>query len=156
MLVGRLAQCGGVVCCCVGFLKACHPLVCEARCRSTLSHCEFDMKRASILLTALLSAVLAVPAQANGYGHGGWRGGHHGGHGHRGSWGNHWVAPVLGAAIVGGAIYAATTPSYAMPGTVVVQQQYLPPSRVAYFCPTSQQYYPNVPTCQVPWQPVSY
>ena len=113
------------------------------------------MKRASLLLAALLSAVLAVPAQAHGYGHGGGHGGH-GGYGHRGGWGHNWVGPVLGAAIVGGAIYAATTPSYAMPGQVVVQQQYLPPSRVAYFCPTSQQYYPNVPTCQVPWQPVSY
>ena len=36
------------------------------------------------------------------------------------------------------------------------QQQYAPPSRVAYFCPTSQQFYPNVPTCQVPWQPMNY
>lgn len=107
------------------------------------------MKRASILLACLLSALLALPAQAHGYGH-------HGGHGHRGGWGHHWVAPVLGAAIVGGAIYAASTPSYAMPTQVVVQQQYLPPSRVAYFCPTSQQFYPNVPTCHVPWQLTHY
>lgn len=107
------------------------------------------MKRLSIFLACLLSALLALPAQAHGYGH-------HGGHGHRGGWGNHWAAPVLGAAIVGGAIYAASTPSYAMPPQVVVQQQYLPPSRVAYFCPTSQQFYPNVPTCQVPWQPTHY
>ena len=64
------------------------------------------------------------------------------------------AAPVLGAAIVGSVIYAASTPSYAAP--VVVQQQYAPPNRVAYFCSTSQQYYPNVPTCQVPWQPVNY
>jgi hypothetical protein len=39
---------------------------------------------------------------------------------------------------------------------VVVQQSYAPPSRVAYFCPTAQMYYPNVATCQVPWQPVNY
>ncbi len=118
------------------------------------------MKRLSLLIACLLPAVLAMPAQAHGFGHGGGGyagyGGHHGGHGYRGGWGNNWVAPVLGAAIVGGAIYAASTPSYAMPAQVVVQQQYLPPSRIAYFCPTSQQYYPNVPTCQVPWQPVSY
>jgi hypothetical protein len=118
------------------------------------------MKRASILLACLLSAVLAVPAQAHGFGHGGgahgsYRSGHHGGYGYRGDWGRNWVAPVLGAAIVGGAIYAASTPGYAMP-PVVVQQQYAPPNRVAYFCPTSQQYYPNVPTCHVPWQPVTY
>ena len=126
------------------------------------------MKRVSILLACLLSAVLAVPAQAHGYGYGhghgggggggyGGYGGHHGGgYGYRGGWGNNWVAPVLGAAIVGGAIYAANTPSYAMPQQVVVQQQYAPPSRVAYFCPTSQQFYPNVPTCQVPWQQTNY
>jgi hypothetical protein len=118
------------------------------------------MKRVSILLACLLSAVLAVPAQAHGFGHGGGGyggyGGHHGGYGYRGGWSNNWVAPVLGAAIVGGAIYAASTPSYAMPQQVVVQQQYLPPSRVAYFCPTSQQFYPNVSTCQVPWQPTHY
>jgi hypothetical protein len=79
--------------------------------------------------------------------------GHGYGSHYRGS-SNHWLAPVLGAAIVGSVIYAASTPSYAAP--VVVQQQYAPPNRVAYFCSTSQQYYPNVPTCQVPWQPVNY
>lgn len=117
------------------------------------------MKRISILFACLLSVLLALPAQAHGYGHGGGHGGHggrQGGFGHRGGWNNHWVGPVLGAAIVGGAIYAASTPSYAMPGQVIVQQQYLPPSRVAYFCPTSQQFYPNVATCQVPWQPTNY
>jgi hypothetical protein len=115
------------------------------------------MKRASLLLACLLSALLAVPAQAHGFGHsGGGYGGHHGGYGYRGDWGRHWVGPVLGAAIVGSAIYAASTPSYVMPQQVVVQQPYLLPNRVAYFCPTSQQYYPNVPTCHVPWQPVTY
>ncbi len=114
------------------------------------------MKRISILLACVLSAALAVPAQAHGFGHGGGFGGHHGGYGYRGGWGANWVAPVLGAAIVGGAIYAASTPVYVMPQQMVVQQQYASPSRVAYFCPTAQQYYPNVPSCQVPWQPVSY
>lgn len=127
------------------------------------------MKRASALLACLLTFAMVVPAQAGGHGHGGGRGGHSvqhfGGHGYVQSHGhgygghyrgssNHWLAPVLGAAIVGSVIYAASTPSYAAP--VVVQQQYVPPSRVAYFCPTAQQYYPNVPTCQVPWQPVNY
>lgn len=118
------------------------------------------MKRFSILLAGLLSVVLSVPAYAHGGGHAGGFGGQHfgghGGHGYRGGWNQNWVAPVLGAAIVGSAIYAASTPSYAMAPTVVVQQPYVPPSRIAYFCPTAQQYYPNVPTCQVPWQPVSY
>ena len=82
------------------------------------------MKRISILLACVLSAALAVPAQAHGFGHGGGFGGHHGGYGYRGGWGNNWVAPVLGAAIVGGVIYAASTPSYVMPQQVVVQQQY--------------------------------
>ena len=110
------------------------------------------MKRASILLTGLLSVVLVMPAQAHAFGHGGY----HGGYGYRGGWGHSWVGPAIGAAIVGGAIYAASTPSYVMPQQVVVQQQYVPPSRVAYFCPTSQQFYPNVPTCQVPWQQTNY
>jgi hypothetical protein len=132
------------------------------RCKLTFSQSEFAMKRVSALLACLLTFAVVLPAQAGGHGHGGGRGGHgyvqsHG-HGYgshyRGS-SNHWLAPVLGAAIVGSVIYAASTPSYAAP-VVVVQQQYAPPNRVAYFCSTSQQYYPNVPTCQVPWQPVSY
>jgi len=124
------------------------------------------MKRVSMLLACLLSAVLALPAQAHGFGHGhggrggygvyGGHGGHHGGYGYRGGGGHHWVGPVLGAAIVGGAIYAVSSSNYVVPQTVVVQQHYVPPSRVAYFCPTSQQFYPNVPTCQVPWQPTHY
>lgn len=127
------------------------------------------MKRVSAVLACLLTFAVVMPAQAGGHGHGGGRGGHSvqhfGGHGYVQSHGhgygnhyrgssNHWLAPVLGAAIVGSVIYAASTPSYAAP--VVVQQHYVPPSRVAYFCPTAQQYYPNVPTCQVPWQPVNY
>ena len=113
------------------------------------------MKRVSTLLACLLAFAVVLPAQADGRGHGGYGGGHgYGGH-YRGS-SNHWLAPVLGAALVGSVIYAASTPSYALPQTMLVQQQYAPPSRVAYFCPTAQQYYPNVPTCQVPWQPVNY
>jgi len=123
------------------------------------------MKRFSALLACVLCFAVVLPAQADGRGRG--HGGHGGGHGayehnyrgygghYRGS-SNHWLAPVLGAALVGSVIYAVSTPSYAMPQQVVVQQQYAPPSRVAYFCPTSQQFYPNVPTCQVPWQPTNY
>ena len=142
------------------------------------------MKRFSALLACLLAFAVVLPAQADGRGHGGHGGGgRHGGHGfsqnycghygghsgyggyrfgghgygshYRGS-SNQWLAPVLGAALVGSVIYSATSSSYVMPQQVVVQQQYVPPSRVAYFCPTAQQYYPTVPTCQVPWQPVNY
>ncbi len=113
------------------------------------------MKRVSALLVCLLAFAVVLPAQAGGYGHGVGRGGHSGHYDrhYRGS-GNAWLAPVLGAALVGSVIYATSTHSYATP--VLVQPAYVPPHRVAYFCPTSQQYYPNVPTCQVPWQPVSY
>jgi hypothetical protein len=111
------------------------------------------MKRLFRIFIVLLSMVLAAPAFANGYGR---HGGHHGGYGHHhgGGWRNDWVAPVLGAAIVGSAIYAATTPAYAVAPPVVTVAP--PAPRVAYFCGTSQQFYPNVPTCNVPWQLVSY
>ncbi len=125
------------------------------------------MKRVSALLASLLVFAVVLPAQADGRGYGGHGGGaRHGGHGFSQTYGghaysnhyrgssDHWLAPVLGAALVGGVIYAASTPSYA--GSVVIQQPYPAPSRVAYFCPTVQQYYPNVATCQVPWQLVSY
>jgi hypothetical protein len=111
------------------------------------------MKRLFRIFIVLLSMALAAPAFANGYGR---HGGHHGGYGHHhgGGWRNDWVAPVLGAAIVGSAIYAATTPAYAVAPPVVTV---VPPApRVAYYCGTSQQFYPNVPTCNVPWQLVSY
>jgi hypothetical protein len=67
------------------------------------------------------------------------------------------VGPAVGAALIGGAIYAASTPSYAVQQQVLVAPQPFPSApRVAYFCSTAQAYYPQVPTCQVPWQLVSY
>ena len=127
------------------------------------------MKRLPQLLLCLLACVSAVPAMADGRGHGGWHGGggyvghynggYHGGggYGYRGGWGNNWVGPVVGAALLGGAIYAASTPSYAVqPQIVVAPQPYAVGPRVAYFCSTAQMYYPQVPTCQVPWQVVNY
>ncbi len=118
------------------------------------------MKRFSSIFVLFLSIVVTVPAIAGGYGHHG--GGHRGGYGHHGGgWGNHWVGPVLGAAIVGSVIYSATTPAYAAPSqTVTVYPPVVTVApmapRVAYFCGTSQQFYPAVPTCNVPWQQVSY
>jgi len=78
----------------------------------------------------------------------GYRGGHH----HRG-WG--W-APWVSAAVVGSTIYWANNYPPA-PATVIVSPPVVTdPSRVVYFCQTSQQYYPNVPVCNVPWQVVPY
>ena len=120
------------------------------------------MKRSMRVFVLLLSTLLAGAAFAGpghhgghhhgGY-HGGFNGGYRGGYGHH-AWGNHWVGPVLGAAIIGTAIYASSAPTYAVAPPVVTV---VPPApRVAYFCGTTQQYYPTVPTCNVPWQLVSY
>lgn len=113
------------------------------------------MKRLFAIGTLCLAAALAVPAQAHGGG-GGWRGGyaygHAHGHHHHGG-GRGWVAPVLGAAIIGSAIYAASTPSYATAPVIVAPPA---PQRVAYYCTTWGQYYPAVQTCPTPWQIVPY
>lgn len=117
------------------------------------------MKRLFKLLISLLIGALAVPAMAHGgFGHSGGHGGYGGHGGFRGGyefrqgWGNNWVAPVIGATILGGAIYAANRPVY------VVQQQPIlnAPPQGAYYCIAYQQFYPNVPTCPVPWQIVPY
>jgi hypothetical protein len=120
------------------------------------------MKRLSKLLVSFLIAAMAVPAFAHGgVGRGGHGGGfynhgsnfhRHGGYEFRHSWGNNWVAPVIGATILGGVIYAANRPVY------VLQQQPIEsaPPQGAYYCSAYQQFYPNVPTCPVPWQIVPY
>jgi hypothetical protein len=72
-------------------------------------------------------------------------------HGH--GWG---LAPWVAAAAVGTTIYWANNYTPA-PATVIVSPPVvIDPARVAYFCQTAQQYYPNVPTCNVPWQLVNY
>ncbi len=111
------------------------------------------MKRFLAPLLFVLTCLAVVPAQAHG---GGWHGGPYGYGHHGGGYRNGWVGPVLGAALVGSVIYAANTPHYVMAPPVVVSAPPVYPSRVAYFCGTTQQYYPNVPSCDVPWQPVSY
>ena len=50
------------------------------------------MQRVAVLLACLLTFAVVLPARAGGHGHG------YGSH-YRGS-GNHWLAPVLGAALV--------------------------------------------------------
>ncbi len=91
--------------------------------------------------------------QSSGWGHG------HGFRGHGGGGG--WVAPLLGAAIVGGAIYA-TLPQppvvFQQPPVVYPQQPVVvtDPARVRYFCAAYQQYYPHVNQCPSPWQVVTF
>ena len=112
------------------------------------------MKRLSTLMLCLLTCVTVLPAHAHGGG--GWHGGVGYGHHQWGGWRNDWVGPVLGAAVVGSVIYAANTPRYVVSPPVVVTPPVIYPNRIAYFCSTAQQYYPNVPTCNVPWQVVNY
>jgi hypothetical protein len=113
----------------------------------------------SKLLTVLTAAVVSAATPA--FAHGGY--GHGGGYGYRHGYGSHWVAPVLGAALVGTAIYAATYPRVVYsqpvvmgPPVVAAPPVVVDPARVAYFCNSYQQYYPNVQTCPVPWQVVPY
>ena len=80
------------------------------------------------------------------------RGGHHH-HSRGGGW-----SPLAAAAVIGSGFYIAN--SFATPSVTTVYVsppvvQYSPP-QVAYFCAASQQYYPVVPTCTMPWQLVSY
>ena len=108
-----------------------------------------------------LHAHHSIAVRGGSHGGQGWGGGYgHGhGHGHRGYNGG-WMAPLLGAAIIGGAIYS-TLPSAPVviqqPPVVVPQQQLITdPSRVSYYCPAYQQYYPNVTQCPTAWQVVPY
>jgi len=107
----------------------------------------------------------SIAAHGGFHGGGGGGGGRSWGHrghggGYGGGYGGGWVAPLLGAAIVGGAIYAT------MPQPVVVQQPQViypqqpavitDPSRVRYYCQPYQQFYPNVTQCPAPWQVVPF
>lgn len=121
------------------------------------------MKRSLLLLTICGALSMASPTFAHGgWGHRGGHGsGHGGGHGHHS--GGRWVGPVLGAALVGTALYAATYPRVVYsqpvvmgPSVMAAPPVVVDPARVAYFCNSYQQYYPNVATCPVPWQVVPY
>lgn len=126
------------------------------------------------LFSALASASGAAQAQAMPWGrgmggpsayaqhsvglHGGF--GHHGGYGGHGGYRGGWAGPLLGAALVGGAIYATLPPAPVLvqPPPVVYPQQPVitDPSRVRYYCQPYQQYYPNVNQCPSAWQIVPY
>lgn len=107
-------------------------------------------------------AVQAGPHRAGGY--------YAGGHSHYHGGGGRWIAPALiGGVLIGAAIaspayaappaypaYVATPvyPAYTVtyPASVVTYGVPMRPQPVGYFCPTAGQFYPYVPTCNVPWQ----
>jgi hypothetical protein len=122
----------------------------------------------SILLVTLALAGALAQAHPGGYG-GGYGGGHfrsYGYEGHGGGWSRGgWVAPVVAAGLIGGAIYAGTHPVYAPtyvgapivvnPAPVYMNNVPGTPAPVAYYCSAYQQYYPQVGSCPVPWQIVN-
>jgi len=82
----------------------------------------------------------------------------HTGHNHmRRHHGRGWsLAPWMAAAAVGTTIYWASSQNPAPTTVILSQPLVVDPARIAYFCQTAQQYYPTVPTCNVPWQLVNY
>ena len=124
------------------------------------------------LFCAALSLILITPSLSFAGGDG-WRGhsshgysGHargydrgHGGHGHgRVDRDLRWV-PWVSAAVIGSSLYWANQ-AYSQPSTTIIVTPAPPVAleapRVAYFCQSSRQYYPNVPICNMPWQLVPY
>ncbi|MEY2622443.1 MAG: hypothetical protein RIT26_2263 [Pseudomonadota bacterium] len=110
-----------------------------------------------------LTFFAALSAQANPHwGGGGYRGGGAYHHHHHGYNGGRWVAPALVGGVLLGA--ALTAPAYASPAypvypaytvpypPTVTYSTPVPPQPVGYYCPTSGQFYPYVPTCNVPWR----
>jgi len=122
------------------------------------------------LFCAALSLILITPSLSFAGGDG-WRGhsshgysGHargydrgHGGHG-RSDQDLRWV-PWVSAAVIGSSLYWANQ-AYSQPSTTIIVTPAPPVAleapRVAYFCQSSRQYYPNVPICNMPWQLVPY
>lgn len=134
------------------------------------------MKRICIFaILAILSASAAYAEDGHG---GGWGGGRGGGWGRDdggergGNWGREggegwgrgggfgweggWIVPL----VIGGAIaydLASPNPNYAQPAPVYVQPApvsggAVPPGQFWYFCPASNAYYPNVPSCPSGWR----
>jgi len=125
------------------------------------------------LFCAALSLILVMPSLSCAGGDG-WRGhsshgysghdqgydrghGGHGGHG-RGDQNLRWV-PWASAVVIGSSLYWANQ-AYSQPSTTIIVTPAPPVAleapRVAYFCQSSRQYYPNVPICNMPWQLVPY
>ena len=125
------------------------------------------------LFCAALSLILVVPGLSFAGGEG-WRGhsshgysgharGYDRGHGGHGAYRHsdrdlRWV-PWVSAAVIGSSLYWANQ-AYSQPSTTIIVTPPPPVAieapRVAYFCQSSRQYYPNVPTCNMPWQLVPY
>ena len=124
------------------------------------------------LFCAALSLILIAPSLSFAGGDG-WRGhsshgysGHargydrgNGGHGHgRGDRDLRWV-PWVSVAVIGSSLYWANQ-AYSQPSNTIIVTPAPPVAleapRVAYFCQSSGQYYPNVPICNMPWQLVPY
>lgn len=115
------------------------------------------MKKYLILSLAVLSLLSTTESFAGGWHGGGYRGGYRGGYGFG-------FAPFVAGALIGGAVVGATYAQpvyYTNPVVVTPQPVYAqPPVAVpvqphAFYCATSQNYYPTVPTCSVPWQQVN-
>jgi hypothetical protein len=114
------------------------------------------MSKRLVALTAAaaLLAFSAVPSFADHHtsGHGGGNGGWHGS---GGGWG---VGPAIGLGVglglLGGAL--ATAPYYSGYDNGYGYAPYAgtPASTVWYWCDPYLGYYPAVPQCPVPWQPV--
>jgi hypothetical protein len=129
----------------------------------------------ALVLTLLLIVALGMPAQARG-GRGSHHGGHHGGHRHHvhgrvvvgvGPW---WWGPAYPYWYYPPPYYAYPPPYYSTPNVVIdeppvyiqgpaaqapASQAPGTPSGYWYYCPSTQAYYPDVPTCQEPWVQVS-
>jgi hypothetical protein len=118
------------------------------------------MKKFISALTLVGAIVATMPVHAHGFGRGGY--GWHGGY-----WGGGWGVPLIAGAVIGAGIYANTAPYYYSGTTVYYNQpatvySAVPPvgsappaPRIGYFCATTNQFYPNVPNCQTPWQQVT-
>jgi hypothetical protein len=109
-----------------------------------------------ILITLAMLVTLTAQAHGQWHHHGGYYGGYHGGYN------NNWVAPaVIGAVIGGGIAYEMSRPVVVQPQPVVIQPQPVvvqppPVTRTGFYCQTSGFFYPQVQTCNVPWQSVNY
>ncbi|MDI6748952.1 MAG: hypothetical protein QMD73_02080 [Rhodocyclaceae bacterium] len=114
------------------------------------------MKKTTLAITAAALLAASLPAQADPHGHGryyyGPPVGHHHHHPHRGA----PLAWVLGGIALGSALVAIAPPRPVVAApAVVVAPPPSPPPRTAWFCPSYQAYYPNVPYCPEGWQPVA-
>lgn len=92
--------------------------------------------RKLLTCAAIAASLLTTPASAGGY-----------------SGGTNWGA-VAGAGILGGLLGSALAQQpQPQPQIIVIQPApvYVPPPTRVWWCPASRGWYPDVPTCAVPW-----